>query len=59
MLSLIVYVVILGLLYFCVTLLPLPEPFPTVVKVLFIILLILVILNAAGFVSIPMYGFRR
>jgi hypothetical protein len=47
-LSLIVYVVVLGLLYWAVSLLPLPEPFPVVVKVLFIILLILVLLQAFG-----------
>lgn len=53
MIALIVYVVILGLLYYCVTLLPLPAPFPLVVKILFIILLILVLLNAIGYVTFP------
>ena len=53
MLSLIVYVIILGLLYWCTTLLPLPDPFPLVVKILFVILLILVLLNAIGYVSFP------
>jgi len=52
-LALIVYVVILGLLYWCVTLLPLPDPFPLVVKILFVILLILILLNAIGYVSFP------
>lgn len=58
MLALIVYVVILGLLYYCVSLLPLPDPFPVIVKVLFIILLILVLLNAVGFVELPSPRFR-
>lgn len=53
MLSLIVYVIVLGLLYWCTTLLPLPDPFPLVIKVLFVILLILVLLNAVGYVSLP------
>ena len=53
MLSLIVYVVILGLLYYVITLLPLPDPFPLVVKILFVVLLILILLNAVGYVSFP------
>lgn len=53
MLALIVWVIILGLLYWCTTLLPLPDPFPIVVKVLFVILLILVLLNAIGYVPLP------
>lgn len=58
MLSLIVYVLVLGLLYWCTTLLPLPDPFPLVVKILFVILLILVLLNAIGYVSFPAPHFR-
>lgn len=48
MLSLIIFVVVLGLLYWASTLLPLPDPFPLVVRVLFIILLVIVLLNFAG-----------
>jgi len=48
MLSLIIFVVVLGLLYWASTLLPLLEPFPLVVKVLFVILLVIVLLNFAG-----------
>ena len=58
MISLIVYIIVLGLLYWCTTLLPLPDPFPTVVKVLFVILVILVLLNAIGFVALPFPGAR-
>lgn len=53
MIALIVWVIVLGLLYWLTTLLPLPPPFPIVVKVLFVILLIIVLLNAAGFVTLP------
>lgn len=59
MLSLIVYVLILGMLYYVCTLLPLPEPFPLVLKVLFVILLILVLLNAVGYLSFPAVSWRR
>lgn len=48
MFSLIVTVIVLGLLYWVVSLIPLPPPFPTVVKVLFIIILVFILLGALG-----------
>ena len=55
MLALIIYVICLGLLYWAVSLIPLPDPFPLVVKILFIILLILVLLNAFGLMAGGLY----
>ena len=49
--SLIVYLIVLGLLYYLVTLIPLPAPFPQIVQVLFILLAIFVVLSAFGIVS--------
>lgn len=48
MISLIVFIVVLGLIYWAVSLIPLPDPFPTVVKVLFIIIAVIAVLNAFG-----------
>ena len=48
MVTLIVSIILLGLLYWVVSLIPLPSPFPRVVQVLFIILLVLMLLNAFG-----------
>jgi len=48
MTSLLISVILLGLLYWLVSLIPLPSPFPQVVRVLFIILLVLVVLSAFG-----------
>ncbi len=45
LLSLIVTIVVLGLLYWVVTLLPIPEPFLRIVQVLFIILAVLALLE--------------
>ncbi len=44
-LSLIVTVILIGLLYWIVSLIPLPSPFPTIVMVLFIIWAVLVVLE--------------
>lgn len=46
--SLIVFVVVLGLIYWLVSLIPLPDPFPTIVKVLFILIAVLYILQMFG-----------
>ena len=57
MIGIILTLVVLGLLYYCCTLLPLPEPFPTIIKIVFIILAILVLLQAIGLVSVyPYWG---
>lgn len=59
MLSLIVTIIILGLIYWAVSLIPLPDPFPTIVKILFIIIAVSVLLQAFGVstgVSLPVWG---
>lgn len=48
MISIIITLVVLGLVYWLITLLPLPDPFPLILKVVFIILAILVVLQALG-----------
>lgn len=46
--SLIIYLVIFGLIWWVVSLLPLPAPVDRIVHVLFIILLVLIILVGVG-----------
>lgn len=48
LISLIVFIIVLGLIYWLVSLIPLPAPFPTIVKVLFIIIAVFYILQALG-----------
>ena len=47
-LTLIVYLVVIGLLWWLTTLLPLPAPFPLIIQVLFVIAAILLLLGAFG-----------
>lgn len=46
--SLIIGIIVLGLVYWLVTLIPLPDPFPTIIKVLFIIIAVFYIFDALG-----------
>lgn len=48
--NLIIYLVILGLIWWLVSLLPLPSPIAGIVRVLFIILLIMVVLAVFGII---------
>ena len=48
--NLIVYLVVLGLIWWLVSLLPLPAPVAGIVRVLFIILLIMVVLGVFGII---------
>lgn len=48
MITLIVTLVVLGLLFWLITLLPLPAPFPIILKVVFILIAIWIILGAFG-----------
>lgn len=50
LISLIVYLVIFGLIWWLISLLPLPAPVAQVVRVLFIILLILIVLSVFGII---------
>jgi hypothetical protein len=47
LISLIIALIVLGLLYYVVTLLPLPAPFPRIIQILFVLILILWILQVA------------
>jgi hypothetical protein len=49
--TLIVYLIVLALVYWLVSLLPLPAPFGLIVRVLFVLLAILVVLSAFGIVD--------
>ena len=51
MISLLVTVIVLGLIFYCVQLIPMPAPFPLVVRILFILVLIFILLNAFGLAS--------
>jgi hypothetical protein len=46
--NLIVYLIVFGLIWWAVGMLPLPAPVAQIVRILFIILLIFIILSAAG-----------
>lgn len=48
---LIVWLLVLGLIYYCLSLLPLPAPFGVILQVLFVILALFVILSAFGIVG--------
>ena len=49
MIELLVFIVILGLCYWAVSLIPLPAPFPTIVQIIFIIIAVVALLNVFGF----------
>jgi hypothetical protein len=51
LISLIIGIVVIALIYWLVTLIPLPEPAPAVLKVVFIVVLILYVLQAFGFLG--------
>lgn len=48
MISLIITLVILGLAFWAITFLPIAEPFITIIKVVFIIIALIVLLQAFG-----------
>lgn len=48
LIGLVVFVIIIGLLYWCITILPLPAPFKTIATVLLIIIAILYLVSAFG-----------
>lgn len=50
--SILVALVVCGLIYYLITLLPLPAPFPMIIQVVVVIALILWILKVAG-VALP------
>ena len=52
LLNLILFLVILGGLWWLVTLIPLPHPLPVIIQVLFIVLTVLLVLNVLFGVSL-------
>lgn len=46
--SLLIGLIVAGLIYYLVTLIPLPEPFPVIIKIVVILALILWVLQAFG-----------
>ncbi len=51
-LNLILFLVVIGLLWWLVTLIPMPHPFPLIIRVLFIILAVLCVLSVLFKISI-------
>ena len=49
--TLIVYLAVLGLIYWLVSMLPFPAPFGQIIMILFVLLAIVVILSAFGIIS--------
>lgn len=49
MLELLATLVILGLVFYIVTLIPMAEPFPQIIRVVAILIAVVLILNALGF----------
>ncbi len=57
--GLLVAVVIMGLIYWLITMLPLPAPFGTIVLVIFIIICILWLASSFGFIGSGPLVLRR
>lgn len=50
--NIIIWLVILGVIWFLVGMLPLPAPFGLIIKIIFIVLAILVILSMFGLINV-------
>ncbi|MES2017217.1 MAG: Thivi_2564 family membrane protein [Pseudomonadota bacterium] len=50
LISLVIYLVVFGLIWWLVSLLPLPAPVAQIVRVIFIIMLILIVLSVFGII---------
>jgi len=50
--NIIIWLVILGVIWFLVGMLPLPAPFGLIIKIVFIVLAILVILSMFGLINV-------
>lgn len=60
LISLIIIMVVFGLLYWLITLLPLPDPAKTIINVAFIIICILIVLSMfTGMVDFSHYHLRK
>ncbi len=49
--GLLIFIIVVGLLYWCVTLLPLPQPFKNIALVIVILICIIFLLNSLGVVG--------
>lgn len=59
LISLIILLILLGLIYWLITLIPLPEPFPNIIRVLVIVACVLLVLGVLfGGVSVPSLHLR-
>lgn len=59
MISLIVTLVILGLIFYCIQLIPMASPFPEIIRVVAIIIALLIILQFFGLASdVPLLNMR-
>lgn len=57
LIALLVWIIIGGLLYYVVSLLPLPEPFKTIVTVVVLLILVVILLSlVVGWIPIPKIG---
>ena len=57
--TVIIFCIVAGLIWWLVTLLPLPEPFPTVIRVCVVVMLILILLGMLfGGVDVPRLHLR-
>lgn len=57
--TIIVFCIVAGLIWWLVTLLPLPEPFPTVIRVCVVVILILILLGMLfGGVDVPRFRLK-
>ena len=58
--TIIIFAIVAGLLYWLVGMLPIPEPFATIIKVCAILICILLVLSVAfGGVNLPAIHLRR
>lgn len=48
MISLLITLVVLGVVFYCVSLIPMAEPFPTIIRVLAILIAVLLVLDFLG-----------
>jgi hypothetical protein len=51
LIGLLIFIIIVGLLYWCVTLLPIPQPFKNIALVIVILICIIFLLNSLGVVG--------
>ena len=59
LISLIIFLVVLGLIWYLVTLLPLPAPIQQIIRVCFIVIAIIAALSLlGGWAPMPRLGFR-